>query len=113
MKKRVIISAFLFLILLTACSSAGPVGKAIAKEGSSVNEYCFDDDNGKESMKEGYLVYKTMFGKKGVHDKCTGEILTENYCDGFEKKSLAINCTPFGMECQKGACTPLQVYRKN
>ncbi len=111
MKKISFAILSVFFIFFAACSVAGPVGKAIeVSDGISIADFCFDDDGGKEAMKEGYLVYKTTLGKQGVHDKCTNEILTEYYCDGRDKKSLFVNCTQFGMICQKGACTPVRVY---
>jgi len=88
---------------------------AIAKTSSEIkyddlrkeieNKTCTDSDGGIDYYTKGEVVVctytETGGGCGGLVDSCSGDVLTEGYCEGTDSKTVKYTC-PYG--CGDGAC---------
>ncbi len=71
----------------------------------SSQKTCTDSDGGLDYFTKGTVTICTFTDTSGgcgaIVDRCDGNVLTENYCDGTDGKSVKYTC-PYG--CEDGAC---------
>lgn len=81
---------------------------------STTNKTCTDSDGGINYYTKGEVVVCTFYesdlggggGCGALVDYCSGDVLTEGYCEGTSSKSVKYTC-PYG--CTNGACIETQI----
>lgn len=91
------------IVALIAVKGNGPTGQ--------VTGFCRDSDGGKNVNVAGNVKTPQMSGRASgvVKDSCVGGIkgkfVTEQYCDGLNRKNVVIDCVAQGYKgCEQGQC---------
>ncbi|MFH1071958.1 MAG: hypothetical protein V1743_00860 [Nanoarchaeota archaeon] len=77
----------LLLILLASCTT-DKTGKAFGK----VKNTCFESDEGNDLLWTGRIYGVSGGIRFNLYDTCSGNILTEYFCESGEKKSVEVIC---------------------
>ncbi len=108
--KVALVSAFAFVALVIIGSVLGVSNQKEQVQQTAAYRSCVDSDGGITNTTNGTVTYNGRLGTKVFTDSCSGDILTEYYCQGNIPQYVEIDCNPQvnstneTFMCVSGAC---------